>query len=106
MLGFTKFLNINNMYGYTIGNRVLQHAARFLQKIADPDDRIYRLDGTRFAIITERQSLEHIHRVYNGVLERMRSYSVNGMRINLSLCGSVMKLNIFNITNKTIYSCL
>lgn len=106
MLGFTKFLNINNMYGYTIGNRVLQHAARFLQKISDPDDRIYRLDGTRFAIITERQSLEHIHRVYNGVLERMRSYSVNGMRINLSLCGSVMKLNIFNITNKTIYSCL
>ena len=106
MLGFTKFLNINNMYGYTIGNRVLQHAARFLQKILDPDDRIYRLDGTRFAIITERQSLEHIHRVYNGVLERMRSYSVNGMRINLSLCGSVMKLNNFNITNKTIYSCL
>ena len=106
MLGFTKFLNINNMYGYTIGNRVLQHAARFLQKISDPDDRIYRLDGTRFAIITERQSLEHIHRVYNVVLERMRSYSVNGMRINLSLCGSVMKLNIFNITNKTIYSCL
>lgn len=106
MLGFTKFLNINNMYGYTIGNRVLQHAARFLQKIADPDDRIYRLDGTRFVIITERQSLEHIHRVYNGVLERMRSYSLNGMRINLSLCGSVMKLNNFNITNKTIYSCL
>ena len=106
MLGFTKFLNINNMYGYTIGNRVLQHAARFLQKIADPDDRIYRLDGTRFAIITERQSLEHIHRVYNVVLERMRSYSLNGMRINLSLCGSVMKLNNFNITNKTIYSCL
>lgn len=106
MLGFTKFLNINNMYGYTIGNRVLQHAARFLQKIADPDDRIYRLDGTKFVIITERQSLEHIHRVYNGVLERMRSYSLNGMRINLSLCGSVMKLNNFNITNKTIYSCL
>ena len=106
MLGFTKFLNINNMYGYTIGNRVLQHAARFLQKIADPDDRIYRLDGTKFVIITERQSLEHIHRVYNGVLERMRSYSLNGMRINLSLCGSVMKLSNFNITNKTIYSCL
>ena len=36
----------------------------------------------------------------------MRSYSLNGMRINLSLCGSVMKLNNFNITNKTIYSCL
>lgn len=106
MLGFTKFLNVNNMYGYTIGNRVLQHAARFIQKISDPDDRVYRLDGTKFAIITERQSMEHIHRVYSGVLERMRSYSVNGMRINLSLCGSVMKLNYFNITNKTIYSCL
>lgn len=106
MLGFTKFLNINNMYGYTFGNRVLQHAARLLQRISDPNDQVYRLDGTRFAIITEHQSIEQIHRVYKQVQERMRSYLVNGTRVTLSLCGSVMNLNFFNISNKTIYSCL
>ncbi|WP_177214438.1 EAL domain-containing protein [Succinivibrio dextrinosolvens] len=106
MLGFTQFLNINNIYGYTFGNRVLQHAARLLQRISDPNDQVYRLDGTRFAIITEHQSIEQIHRVYKQVQERMRSYSVNGTRVTLSLCGSVMNLDFFNITNKTIYSCL
>lgn len=106
MLGFTKFNQINNMYGYTFGNRVLQHVARLLQRYVEHHGRVYRLDGTRFAVITRDQTSEKIRTVYKHVCRRMQSYYVNNTKISLFLCGSVIRLNYFNITNKTIYSCL
>ncbi len=106
MLGFTKFSHINNVYGYTFGNRVLQHVARLFQRIIEPVGQVYRLDGCRFAVITQSWNFDQIYRSYKHIHDRMQSYTVNGTKFNLSLCGSAMKINYFNLTNKTIYSCL
>ncbi len=106
MLGFTRFSQINNIYGYTFGNRVLQHFARMLQKVMDKKGKVYRLDGSRFGIITRDLSVETIERMYKILYHKAMSYNVYGTKVNLAMCCGLLDLNNFLITDKTVFSCL
>ena len=53
------------MYGYHFGNRVLQQYAREVYKRTGNTGHCYRIDGTKFAIISNTLSIPELKEKYN-----------------------------------------
>ena len=107
MTGIGKLTEINEVYGYDVGNKILQHLGRYLMDNVAKRYGTYRLDGSRFAIISTDQSEEELEKSY----EDIRAYFRKGIRINdmdviLELNAGLISLNDFNVDDQTLYACL
>ena len=107
MLGIGKLTEINDVYGYDVGNKILQHFGRYLMDNVSNRGGTYRLDGSRFAVISTVQSEESLKESYEGI----RSYFRKGIRIDdmdimLELNAGILSLDEFNVDDQTVYSCL
>ena len=56
ILGINDFSRLNEIYGYTFGNRVLQDFSRMIKTEAHGMGDWYRMDGTKFAIVCQKAS--------------------------------------------------
>ena len=106
-LGISNFSNFNDIYGYSFGNRILQKFARLLQNVFANAGSVYRMDGTKFAIITHSLSQEDIEKKYNDIRKTVSGkFYVDKNRVNLSVNAGNVLVNDFDISDKTVYSCL
>ena len=53
IVGIGKLSEINEVYGYDAGNKVIQHFGRYLMDHVGNRGGTYRLDGAKFAVISE-----------------------------------------------------
>ncbi|MBD5158881.1 MAG: EAL domain-containing protein [Ruminococcus sp.] len=105
--GISGFSVINDMYGYKSGNKVLRNFANTIQKIFANYGSVYRMDGTKFAIISSSRDEKHLTELYNKLREKVsHNFQFDDEKISLSLNGGLMVLKDFNIESETIYSCL
>ena len=107
LIGISKFSEINEIHGYDYGNRVLQTYARaFLDRVGNTGH-CYRIDGTKFAIISNTLSLDEMEENYNSFRNFVREdFKIDGKHIMLELhCGS-LEMDRFDVDSKTIYACL
>ena len=107
LFGIAKFSEINEMYGYHFGNRVLQLYARRVFELVGNSGHSYRIDGTNFAVISNTLSIAELRRQYN----RFRSYLheglvVDGRAILLDLHCGALRVDEFDIDSQTVYGCL
>ncbi len=107
IIGVNKFAEINEVYGYRFGNRVIQHVGRFLMEHVGSRGGTYRLDGSKFAVITQIQSMKELKENY----ARLRSYyregiEIDGTFITLELNAGALELRDFDTDDKTVYACL
>ena len=105
--GIGKLTEINEVYGYHAGNQILQVFGRFLMDNVANRGGTYRLDGSRFAIISTVQSEEELSQSY----EEIRAYfrkgiNIDGLDIILELNAGILSLDEFNVDDQTVYSCL
>jgi len=95
------FSNINDYYGYEMGDRLLRIFAQKLAEIVG-HDRIYRISGDEFAIICGQKLLLHESRVriLNTVklLEEHR-FSLEGYEISLDISVGVASASHSNVYN-------
>ena len=107
MVGINKFTEINEVYGYNFGNRLLQRFARYLLETSDNKGNVYRLDGTKFTIISSNQTVEEITRKYNELRRHFREgFSMEGINMVLELNAGLLKIENFDVDDQTAYSCL
>ena len=107
MVGISKFTEINEVYGYRFGNEVLQYFGRYLVDHIANRGSIYRLDGTKFAIVSNSLSPEDFTSRYERVRSHFREgITVDDRRIILELNGGLLTLDSFSIDDQTAYSCL
>lgn len=107
MFGIYKFSEINNIYGYEFGNRVLQRIGRFVQKIFEKKATVYRVDGARFTLITESLSVEELQKLFDYFSRKLRSgFLVDGRLVNLLIAAGLVRLESFGTTQDMIYSIL
>ena len=107
LIGISKFSEINEMYGYHFGNRVLQLYGRELFQTAGNTGHVYRIDGTKFAVISNTLSVAEIREKYN--LFRMHlheDFSVDDQKVLLDLNGGALRVESFDTDSQTIYACL
>ncbi len=107
MVGISRFSELNDVYGYHFGNRLLRKVGRYLFEHVGNDGEAYRLDGPKFALITHTRSNEELRFRY----ERLRALFRDGFYVDdhyiiLEINGGIMNLDSFDIDDRTVYACL
>ena len=107
LFGIVRFSEINEMYGYHFGNRALQLYAREVLEKMGNRGHTYRIDGTKFAVISNAFSVAELRAEY----ERFRAFlhedfQVDGRRILLDLHCGALRVDSFDVDSQTVYACL
>ena len=106
-VGLTGFSGLNDVYGYSFGNRILQQLGRLLQKKFANTGAVYRMDGTKMVVISHTLTEDQVSKIYKEIHEEVsHGFSVDNEIISLSLNGGLVIVDNFDISDKTVYSCL
>ena len=107
IVGISRFSEINEVYGYHFGNRVLQSFARCIFETVGNSGICYRLDGTKIAIISSLISPDDIEVKYRNLRDYCREdFTTDDKRILLEINGGALKLDNFESDSQTVYACL
>ncbi len=102
-IGFYNFAEVNNVYGYEAGNKILRLFADKQLSYVD-DCEVFHADGTRFAIISTELSFADMEEIYNELSEYARnSMVVNGIKLTMNIGGSCTQISNFYIDEHTIF---
>ena len=107
MVGIARLSEINEIHGYNYGNRILQQIAWFLQENIGQYGTIYRLEGAKFAFITEQLTPEEVAERY----EKIRQSLLNGLQVdntrqNLVASGGMISIAGKSVDERTVYASL
>ena len=82
-LDLTRFKNINDSLGHTIGDKVLMLVAKRLLRAVNPEDTVARLGGDEFAIIlSDPLSINHAEEIARDIYQKLtQPFSLRGNRI-------------------------
>ncbi|MBR0483977.1 MAG: EAL domain-containing protein [Oscillospiraceae bacterium] len=107
LVGMNGFSNINDIYGYTFGNRVLQKFGVILKEKYAGKGALYRMDGTKFAIISHELTPEQTAGIYSSLKKEVsHDFYVNDEHVSISINAGIVRINNFDISKETVYSCL
>lgn len=107
IIGLNSFSDINDVYGYKFGNRVLQKIAYCIQDKFRPYGTVYRLDGTKFTVISDKLDIPSAGKLYKELQKKFtKDFYVDNEKINVSLNAGVVFTENFNISPETLHSCL
>ena len=107
LFGISKFAEINEMYGYHFGNRVLQLYARSVYEATGNSGHLYRIDGTKFAVISNSLSIGEMREKYDSYRTFLHEdFRVDDKAILLDLHCGALRMDGFDIDSQTVYACL
>ncbi len=107
LVGLTGFSDVNDVYGYSFGNRVLQSIGRFLEGVFAGKGQVYRMDGTKFSILTSELTILELEKMYKMISEKhSHDFYVDGVHLSLSINAGAVVVDNFEISKETLYSCL
>lgn len=107
IVGISKFSEINEVYGYHFGNRVLQLYARKVFETTGNTGTCYRIDGTKFAVISNSLNFDDILERYQQFRNYFReSFQVDDKRILIEVNGGALRVDNFTVDSQTVYACL
>lgn len=107
LLGIRQLGHINETYGYTYGNRVLQEMAALIQMQAGEHDRVYRMDDAAFAVVSETRSRDEMAALYDTLrMKLQRGLQIDGVRNILRANGGMLSTSTLKTDPATVSSCL
>ncbi|MCR5272641.1 MAG: EAL domain-containing protein [Lachnospiraceae bacterium] len=107
LIGISLLKEINEIYGYQTGNRLLQKFGRYLLNKNGGNGNVYRLDGSKFAIVSETTNANRVNDFYNELRVHFRNgVYVDEYFVTLELTAGMLKLDDFNTDAQTVYACL
>ncbi len=107
LVGISKYSEINEMYGYRFGNRVLQLYARKLFETVGNAGHTYRIDGTKFAVISNTLSVAELREGYKRFCDDLHAgFQVDDREIMLDLHCGALRVDDFDVDSQTVYACL
>jgi len=107
MIGVEEFSRTNDIFGYVFGNRALRKLGSILLEHFRREGSVYRMDGTKFAIVSAHSSIQRLREVYSELQDICaKDFFVGSDRLTLSLCAGALHLDQSSVNSDTIYSCL
>ncbi len=107
LCGINKMNAINDEHGYLFGNSVLQQAGWLLQEVVGQEGTVYRMDGAKFAFLTESLSPEEVAVKYEKLRRAAQAgLPVENVRQVLSINGGMIHFDGGSSDERTIYACL
>jgi diguanylate cyclase (GGDEF)-like protein len=92
-INIDRFKRINETYGHNVGDLVLQHVARDLQRLIQPDDFLARFSGDEFGLILNIRNLRNLSESAVRDLAHQRAVMLLD-KFNNSITIDLEKLNI------------
>lgn len=87
-VGVNNFTGINEVYGYTFGNRVLREFAAMMLDEVRGKGKVFRMDGVRFACCLENATAESIRQLYDTLREiAHHKIVIDGTRVAVTISG-------------------
>lgn len=107
LCGINRMSNINEEHGYAFGNSVLQQAGWLLQEAVGQDGTVYRMNGARFAFLTESLSPEEVAVKYEKLRRAAQAgLPVENVRQVLSINGGMIYFDGDSGDERSIFACL
>jgi len=107
MIGMNHFSSINDNYGFSFGNDTLSSFGKLLELRLGHLGQLYKLEGTKYALLSWGHSAEDISEIYADIKEEVaHGFYVDDEKIILSVNGSLVYVDDFNLSRDTILSCL
>lgn len=106
-VGINKFSEINEVYGYKFGNIVLQKVAKIIKEYIGNNGNVYRMDGTKFAIISTVFTPYQMNVDYEKFRNFFRGkFYVDDRCVPLEFSSAAVSVNEFDVDDQTVYACL
>ncbi|MBR1423397.1 MAG: EAL domain-containing protein [Ruminococcus sp.] len=106
-VGISRFAEINEVYGYTYGNRVLQEIAWQIQEITKDRGTVYRTSGATFIILSDTLVRDELAAIYDHIRYQLqRGIQVGGIKNILTANGGLISSQGTEVGIDSIYSCL
>ena len=107
MVGIGRFSEFNEVYGYHFGNKILQKFARYLYEYVGNTGQVFRMDGTKFVVLSNNFKGEDIRERYEALRRYCRmDFNVDGRNIILDLNAGHISVRNFDVDSQTVYACL
>jgi len=107
MIVINKFSELNEVYGYQFGNSILQKFGRYLFEHVGNTGNAYRLDGTKFAVISKTQTVDDMKSNYEKLRNHFRKgFNLDNKCVILDLSGGMLTVDNYDIDHQTVYACL
>lgn len=107
LCGINRMSQINEEHGYAFGNSVLQQTGWLLQEAVGQEGTVYRMNGAKFAFLTESLSPEEVAVKYEKLRRAAQAgLPVENVRQVLSLNGGMIRFDGGTYDERTIHSCL
>ena len=88
-------------------NRVLQEFSKMIDTEAHGMGEWYRMDGTKFAIVCKKSSVDDLKNLYKRIqYNSIHDFMVDGNRVVLSFVAGAINLDSLDVSSETVYSCL
>ncbi|MBR6888358.1 MAG: EAL domain-containing protein [Selenomonadaceae bacterium] len=107
LCGINRMNGINEEHGYSFGNSVLQQAAWLLQDVVGQEGTVYRMEGAKFAFLTESLSPEELAVKYEKIRRAaLAGLPVENVRQVLSINGGMIHFDGGKYDERTVQACL
>ena len=107
LIGVRRLSRINQLYGYSYGNRVLQQVGWLLQESVRDRGAIYRMEGSTFAVLSAGVPEAEIAAMYDTIRVKLqRGVRVDGIRHNLASSGGMISTHGQRQDERAIYACV
>ena len=105
LLGLRQFSDINDIYGYTFGNKVLKAFGDKLREYFRDKGVVYRMDGSRFAVTTMSMSIEMIENLYLEIQDFAKhNIVIEGTQVTSAVCGGAVVVEDFSIDEHAVHA--
>lgn len=89
-IGIDDFEQINNLYSYSFGDRVLKKFSRSILPILPKDVSLYRLDGNGFSVLYPNGDCYELIKLFNRFQDIAQCIKqINGNAISFTISGSI-----------------
>lgn len=93
-LGIQNFTEINHLYGYTFGDKVLRKFSEILREHSGEDDKIFRGEGVSFIYCASGYDVEGTKQLYEELKHHFRNdIYIGDSKIAISIAGGVVLFN-------------
>ena len=107
LIGTTNFAEINTLYGYTFGNKVLAALADHLKELSGGAGQLFRGEGTMLLFCSEIMTASDMRRLYIGQRNyALHMLSVDDTRINVRLSAGIVVADDPSIDVHAILACV
>ena len=101
-----NFQEVNSLYGYNFGSKVIFELSKKFHDIMDGIGHVFRVEGTRFFFVIKSDDLEQMRELYQQIKSVCKRFVLDGNDLNLEIVGGTICSKKWSNDPQDIMSCL